>query len=727
MIFLDYLTSALSVFLRHYRHWLTGLFTVVLITIVLAAFRPLSLIQVLEAKTLDARFGLNRPPEGVNEVIMIGIDDSSLKFFGDNGISWPWPRSFYAHVVDYLTRSGAKAVLFDLLFYQPDLDRSESDGRETDNIFAQSIKNNRHVVLGAQLSEDILGFDADLTSAALPLADDPPALSSVYRGILAPVPPLAQAAAGLGIVNIAPDPDGIIRKAPLIYGFGDLILPQITIAGLTSSGHKVGRYMSQKGYLEMDDFRIPVDKKGYYHIYWYGRESICNALECVSFAAVIQSASAEISGEQPVLGREHFKDKFVIIGATAAGLMDLKPTPAADISPGMEIWATILLNFIHGDFFYTAHWILDIFRTILIAYAAFWLLTRFSGLKAHILTLCLPMLCMGESIYFWRYHNLAVSLTFPFLGFIATYSYTTAMGYFVEGRSKRQISRAMSRYLHPDLVQIIAKDPDRVEMGGSEIDATVLFSDIYSFTTISENFTPHELVTHLNHYFSDLSGFVLDHGGMLDKYTGDGIMALFGAPLPREDHAFLACRAALAHRNFSRRLAEKAHPEVSDEFHQGTRIGLHSGKIVAGNIGSQRRMDYTAIGDTVNLAARLEGVNKIYKTQIILSESCYNIVKEEFVCRELDYLRVKGKKKPTRIYELIDDATAKIDRRWIGIYQRGLEVYRQGEFEAAIEIFAQLADGATADSASAVMLERCRYLIEHPPETWDGILTLEVK
>lgn len=727
MNFYDHLTFALSFFFRHYKHWFTGLITAVLITSILVTLRPLSFMQVLEAKTLDARFGLNRPPEDAKDVVMIGIDDASLKFFGDNGISWPWPRSFYAHVVDYLTRCGARAVLFDLLFYQPDLDRSESDGRETDNIFAQSIANNGHVVLGAQLSEDTLGFEADLTSSALPFANPQSALSPIYRSILAPVGPLAQAASSLGIVNIAADPDGIIRKAPLVYSFKGLVLPQITIAGFTSSGHQVGRYMPREGYLEMGDLKIPVDRDGYYHVYWYGRESICNTLECVSFAAVIQSASADVAGEQPALERKLFKDKFVVIGATAAGLMDLKPTPAQAISPGMEIWATILLNFIHGDFFHSAHWLLDILRTIFMSYAVFWLLTRFSGLRAHIMTICLPLLCVGESIYFWRYHNLAVSLTLPLFGFIVAYSQTAAMGYIIEGRSKRQISRAMSRYLHPDLVKIIADDPDRVEMGGSEIDATVLFSDIYNFTTISENFTPHELVTYLNHYFSDLSGFVLDHGGMLDKYTGDGIMALFGAPLPRDDHALLACRAALAHRNFSRRLSEKAHPEVSDKFHQGTRIGLHSGKIVAGNIGSTRRMDYTAIGDTVNLAARLEGVNKIYKTQIIISESCYQRVRQEFICRELDYLRVKGKKEPTRIFELIDEAPSKINYAWIKRYEQALEIYRQGDFTGAAELFAVLADGVTTDSASAVMLERCRYLSAHPPESWDGILTLEVK
>jgi adenylate cyclase len=334
---------------------------------------------------------------------------------------------------------------------------------------------------------------------------------------------------------------------------------------------------------------------------------------------------------------------------------------------------------------------------------------------------------IAESLYLWHYHHLAVSMTIPLLGFIGTYTYSTTMGYFVEGRSRRKISRAMSRYLHPDLVRIIAKDPDRVEMGGKEIEATVLFSDIYNFTTISENFTPEELVSHLNHYFSDLSGFVLDHRGMLDKYTGDGIMALFGAPLPRKDHALLACQAALDHRNFSRKLNEAPHPHVSDKFHQGTRIGLHSGKIVAGNIGSTRRMDYTAIGDTVNLAARLEGVNKIYKTQIIISENCYQIIKGEFVCRQLDYLRVKGKKQPTRIYELVDRTPKKKQYDWIETYEKALAIYRQGNFEDAAKIFASLAQTPISDSASAVMLERCRYLKEHPPETWDGILTLEVK
>jgi adenylate cyclase len=727
LTFFNHLTAIAATFFRYYRHWLTGLVAVVIIVLGITALRPLIFMQVLELKTLDARFGLNHLPQKANDVVLIHIDDNSLKFFGDNGVSWPWPRTFYAHALNYLSKSGAKAVMFDLLFYQPDLDRSESDGTETDKIFADAISKNGAVVLGSQLSQDPVGFDYDLKSIGKILPASDAFQKSVYRSILAPVPALTQAAASLGIVNITADPDGIIRKVPLIYGFKDLLLPQMALAGLMAAGHPLKAYHRDQGFLELGDIKAPVDDEGYYHIFWYGHQSLCEAVDCVPFSAVIQSASAELTGEPPVLNGEKFKDKLVIIGATAAGLNDLRPTPAKELSPGMEIWATILLNFIHRDFFWPVPWIWDFVGSVLVSYAAFLILTRFSGLTAHAITLCLPLLIGLESLYFWWYHRLAVSLVMPLAGFLGTYCYTTAMGYLVEGRSRRQISRAMSRYLHPDLVKIIAKDPDRIEMGGREVDATVLFSDIYNFTTLSENFTPQELVSHLNHYFSDLSRFVLDHSGMLDKYTGDGIMALFGAPLPHDDHAFLACRAALDHRNFSRKLQEKPQADVSDKLHQGTRIGLHSGKIVAGNIGSTRRMDYTAIGDTVNLAARLEGVNKIYKTRIIISEACYQVVKNAFICRELDYLRVKGKKNPTRIYELIDERDEKSHYDWIEIYERALKIYRRGNFDAAAEIFARLAEGTVGDSASAAMLERCRYLKAHPPQKWDGILTLEVK
>ena len=334
-----------------------------------------------------------------------------------------------------------------------------------------------------------------------------------------------------------------------------------------------------------------------------------------------------------------------------------------------------------------------------------------------------------ETFCAWRFYKLALSFTMPMCGLIVSYLTHTSLGYFTEGQAKRKISKAMARYLHPDLVQQIALAPEQVKMGGQEVEATVMFSDIYDFTTISESFTPQELVAHLNRYFSDISDFILDHDGMLDKYTGDGIMAIFGAPIPRKNHALLACRAALAHRDFSIKLGSGNHLSVSDQFHNRTRLGIHSGKIVAGNIGSSRRMDYTAIGDTVNLSARLEGVNKIYKTKIIISDATFRLINNEFICRELDFLKVKGKKTPTRIYELITHREHDTDDQyqWIEKYHEALEIYRRGNWEKAGTLFEALARERLADPASLVMAERCEYLIANPPTHWDGILKLEVK
>jgi adenylate cyclase len=730
MTFSNFISAGEALFSRYYKKWYVGLLLALLITAVAAVLQRWAFMQGIEAKTLDMRFAMNSPPpDAAAQVALIGIDDSSLNYFADNGISWPWPRDFYAHLLNYLTDAGARAVLFDLLFYQPDLDRGESEGAETDAAFAAAIKANGKVVLGAQLSNDEFGFPIDLAPYALDLKPAPSGPGSRFRSLIAPVSVLCKATNRLGIVNISPDPDGVIRRVPLAYAIGGRWLPQMALGGLLTAGHRLGRYDPGQGYLELDTRRVPIDSDGDYDVYWYGRNRGCDYLACATFGAAMQSASAVLTGEKPQIPSGFFKDKIVIVGATAAGLMDLKTTPAARIQPGMEIWATILLNLLRGDFVRTATGSLNALITVIVAFGAFLALTRLSGVTSHLLVLAIPLLIGLETAYLWRAYRLAVSLSMPASGFLLSYLLYMGIGYFFEGRSKRKISQAMSRYLHPDLVHIIAQDPERVDMGGQEVEASVLFSDIYNFTTISETYSPQQLVSHLNAYFSDLSRIILDYGGMLDKYMGDGIMAIFGAPLPKADHAVLACRAALAHKEFSNALACRQHGTVSEQFHCRTRLGIHSGRIVAGNIGSSRRMDYTAIGDTVNLASRLEGVNKIYNTKIIISEACQRLVADEFILRELDYLRVKGKKEPTRIYELIgrrQDGNHP-DLSWIDDYQAALELYRQGKWEAARARFEALAAGALADSASAVMLQRCRFLVENPPKQWDGILTLEVK
>jgi len=719
-----------SSFSQHYKKWYSGLVFAVLITLLVVFLQRFSFMQILEAKSLDARFSTTEPPETASkDIILVGIDDSSLKYFADNGISWPWPRNFYAHLLDFLTVSGAKSVIFDLLFYQSDIDRSESDGTSTDRAFASAIRKNGSVILASQLTREDLGSHFDPSRFYLDLNKNVDTTPNQFNGILAPVAPLLHATQHLGIINVEPDPDGIIRRIPLIYPFNGRFLPQMAVSAFLSSKNSPVRLQRSSKYMDIGETHVPLDNSGNYLIHWYGRQAICRFIKCVPISAVIQSASAAQAGITPQLLPDLFKDKFVIIGVTAGGLMDLKSTPVSDISPGMEIWATILLNLIRNDFVKHGSLLLNSLQVTIVSFVVFLLITQIHGIASHVLVLFMTVIVGVETFCAWRYYTLALSFTMPMFGLMASYLTHTSLGYFIEGQAKRKISKAMARYLHPDLVQQIALDPEQVKMGGQEVEATVMFSDIYDFTTISESFTPHELVAHLNSYFSDISGFVLDNGGMLDKYTGDGIMAIFGAPLPRNDHALLACRAALAHRDFSIKLGSANHLSVSDQFHNRTRLGIHSGKIVAGNIGSSRRMDYTAIGDTVNLSARLEGVNKIYKTKIIISDATFNLIQNEFICRELDFLKVKGKKTPTRIYELIAHREhGDTDQyKWIEKYHEALEIYRQGNWEKAGALFEALAREKHADPASLVMAERCEYLTANPPEQWDGILKLEVK
>ena len=715
---------------KHYRKWYIGFVLAFLIALLVVLLQRFSFMQILEAKTLDARFSTNKFPETASkDVILVGIDDSSLKYFADNGISWPWPRNFYAHLLGYLTDSGAKSVLFDILFYQSDIDRSESEGAETDKAFAAAIRKNGHVILASQLTQNSFASPFDSSRFYLNLkrtVHNPP---NRFNGILVPIRPFLQATLNIGIVNVQPDADGIIRRVPLIYPFNGRFLPQMALSAFIYSKNKPDHLQWSSKYMDIGGTHIPLDNTGNYLIDWYGRQSSCRFLKCVPISAVIQSASAVLSGVKPQLSPELFKDKFVIIGATASGLADFKSTPVSDIQPGMEIWSTILLNLIRKDFVKHSSLLFNAIQAMIVAFIVFLLITRIQGILSHALVLFMTVAIGAETFWAWRFYRLALSVTLPVSALIVSYLTHTSFSYFIERQSKRKISKALSRYLHPDLVQQIALDPEQAKMGGQEVEATVMFSDIYNFTTLSENFSPHELVDHLNNYFSDLSNFILDHGGMLDKYTGDGIMAVFGAPIPQKDHALLACRAALAHKNFTLKLEQGNQMSVANQLHSRTRLGIHSGKIVAGNIGSSRRMDYTAIGDTVNLSARLEGVNKIYKTKIIISDATFNLIKNEFICRELDFLTVKGKTTPTRIYELIAHRKSADNNsyQWIEKYHNALDVYRRGDWENAGALFEALAGTSHNDPPSLVMAERCRYLTQNPPDHWDGILKLEVK
>ena len=714
-----------------YKKWYIGLLISVVIATLVFLFYSTDMGKGLEWKTLDYRFRkFPIPDKADTNIVLIAIDNNSLNFFSANGISWPWPRDFYAHIVDYLTTAGTKAVIFDMLFYEPDLNRDETDAEETDGAFAQAIKSNGKVILAAELTVNIFDSISDISSFALPFKQNIKSVHSPYLGGKIPIDTLRKASHSLGLINIIPDNDGIFRRISMVYEFENNYYPQMAFGAWLINNNKLTIKRSKRS-ITIGQNSIPVDSHGKYLVNWYGSGGTDGVFRYLPFSAVIQSASAMQAGLTPSLSPETFKNKYIIIGSTASGLLfDFRPTPFAQAYPGMEIWATILSNLINKDFIFIIPWWLNFINVVFVAFFTFFIFTRLTPKFSNPLLIIVIIYISGSAIYLWSAHRILVNITMPLTGFILSYFYTATVSYLMEGRSKREIRKVFTRYLHPGVIQNLLEDPNSIKVGGDSVTATVLFSDIYNFTNFSEGKSAIDLVQYLNEYFEKLTQIILAHNGLLDKYTGDGIMAIFGVPVHREDHAVMACKAALAHRNFSLSLIKTGEKLSSaSNFHLNTRIGMNSGPIVVGNIGSRLRMDYTAIGDDVNLAARLEGVNKIFKTHIIISQSTYELASDNFICRELDCLRVKGKKEPTKIYELIDEKGAGLSNKynWIEQYHNGLQLYREGDWEKAISLFKELSESPQKDNASKVMLDRCIYYMKNPPKKWDGILTLEVK
>ncbi len=699
---------------RSYRRWHFALLVAVLLTSVSYWVYRTPMYQVLERKVEDIHFKMNDAiPD--SSIILIAIDDNSLDFTRQSHLPWPWPRDIWQPVLELFEDAGARNIMFDLQFTDPDFDRAETYADETDGIFADAIRAKGDVILGVQLVPEETTIPGDVTR----FCQDPTDVVAEYRyrGMLDPIPVLREAAFRLGVINVEPDEDGIIRRIPLYYQVNDVVLPQLALAPVCDA-----------------DGDVHAERNGKYRLFWYGSGGVDGAFgkQYISMCHVLAiarrhmiHAGREVDSETQAL-MNRLRGKYIIIGTTAGGLFDLKPTPTDRIFPGMEIWATALSNYLQKDFVYVLPVWLHLLLLVAIAFGVYF---SFASLEQRVvMPLVISIVAIVLfSVASWRLWNLFLPVVSILNTFLISYIIIATMHYLLEGKAKRQIRTVFGRYLSEEVVKELMRDPEKVEMGGEEIEATVFFSDIANFTTISEDCAPKQLVSLLNEYFDHFIEILMKQKCMLDKYTGDGLMALFGVPLYRKDHAIAACKVALEHKRFSKKLVEDIGIDATRDLHLNTRIGINSGRIIAGNIGSVKRMDYTAIGDDVNLAARLEGVNKLYHTSIMISGSTYELVKDHIRCRELDTIRVKGKDKPTKIYEVLSMIDEDYDDRLLDRYAEALKLYRDKAWREAGEIFRELSEAPFEDGASMEMLKRCENLIERPPAEWDEVHTLEVK
>jgi adenylate cyclase len=694
-------------FLKKYKKPVFIFCFALILAAILSFVGALNPLKELEYKTIDFRFRAHPTEEKADkDILLVAIDDYSLQEFSNNGISWPWPHDFYQIFVQFAAQSGAKNILFDILFYEPDLDRPEFMPGQTDKLFAEAMKESGNVILAAELTnnEAQQKISLDKFSIQSKMKEN----IDVFLSAVPPIPELLEASAAIGVVNVQPDSDGIIRRVPYLYNYKAHFLPQMALAAVLQNR-------------KLNEISIP--KNNEHFVYWYGK----SAFLYVPFYAVIQSVFAEDMGSKPLLENDVFKDKIVIVGSTASGtIRDVISTPYPKAIPGMELWATVISNFDqnHEVTFMGKGWIF-LLLLILISISYF-IFCRFHRFRQQLLFLLIPVLYFFIMDLSWNYGSIWLPVVSPFIAFSLTFVFLILLSYFSEGKAKIEIQKIFSRYLHPDVINELIQHPDTVKLGGKEINATILFTDIANFTTFSEGRKAPELIRYLNEYFDHLTAFVLEHKGLLDKYTGDGIMAIFGAPLTREDNALLACRAALAHKRFTEQLTDE---EVTSFLHQNTRLGINTGMIVAGNLGSALRMDYTAIGDDVNLAARLEGVNKIYKTRIMISDNTYRSIQKKLLCRELDTITVKGKHNTTTVYELLDERMPESNKKypWLDDFNEGISFYKEGEWQKALNLFKRTLAIIPNDYATKLFYERCEKLLANPPADWNFVLNLETK
>ncbi|MFO1031628.1 MAG: adenylate/guanylate cyclase domain-containing protein [Planctomycetota bacterium] len=601
----------------------------------------------LELLTLDARhrLGIGRRA-AASEIVIAWIDQESMEYMDRNGVPFPWPREVYGQVLQHLRKAGARAVGFDVLFDQRGL-------AEDDRAFGQALAEGKGDALAMKfVTFRDGGRDADenaaLAANALPI--EPRALQRpLERGAVLPIPELVPGADRLGFVNVKADADGTYRRYDLLRlaarpDGAPTVQPSLALATL-QAGWPAGPIAWRSGSVELPhggSVPCPTDARLLLNL-----RGPAFSFAKVKFVNVLESINRADTGEAPLYPPDFFRDKLVLVGIHADGYEDAHPTPLDPHLPGVELHATALDNLLHDDPLRVPAW--DLPLAAAAATAATAVVFVLPGVVVPMATLGM-LLCvgLGAALFAWS-QLLAVPLAGPLVAGALASGGSFAWRLLVEGKQKRQMHRAFQSYLAPEVLAEVLRDPDALRLGGATCDVTLFFTDLQGFTSLAEHTEPQQLVAFLNDYFTRMCAPVLAQRGVIDKFVGDAIMAIFGAPAPTPSHGRAAVLAALDALAISERIAAELRARGLPPI--ATRIGVHRGLAVVGNMGSATRFDYTAIGDTVNLAARLEGANKAFGTHCLVSATAWADAAPEVLGREVGRIAVVGRAEPIAVFE----------------------------------------------------------------------------
>ena len=742
----------------------------------------LDILEVIENKFYDLRFLARGPLKASSKVGILAVDDASVAMFG----RWPFSRSIYGKIFNNLKKKGVKWIGLDVLFTeksrrsltetkdalehiilspQKSIIKNEKDfitfmekleeSSPSDSKLKKSIEDFGNIVQGYFYTDSIkqvVGSDYNWIESFLRLGSSIikfhsfPAnknllsyKSMLSQGAITNTADIAGESPIMGFTNNQADSDGIYRKTTLVHSIeptdssgkvygAPWLLPSMPLkVAAEYLNSSIFVEFNQTGIVKIkliskDDDKKVIDLPTYYD--GNGRMLINHygPLHSLKIVSLKDAWLDTLPDDTP---------DILILGGLATGTNDNRASPFDESFDGVGFMVTVVSNIIQNFFvkrpvsavFY------EIIYLIIIGLLFSYILRRISALKSFLVVglYCTSIYYIDKYFIFgngyWIYLGIIyIQCAFIYFGIIL-------FKYFTEEKEKRQVKNAFQYYLSPSVIDEIMRNPDGLKLGGEKKNVTIFFSDIRNFTTISEKLLPEELTRMLNDYMTPMTNIILESKGLLDKYIGDAIMAIWGTPYSLENHADLAIEAGLKMLKNLSELHKKWNSLSQPCFHIG--IGINTGDVIVGNMGSAQRFDYTVIGDAVNLASRIESVNKVYGTQIICSEFTRSslINPHKFNMRELDCIRVKGKDRPVKIYDVMNNhlENSLIDEA-IGHFESGLEKYRQQKWQPAMEEFKNVIKILGTDKPSEVYIERCQQLKHTPPSSaWDGVWTFQKK
>jgi adenylate cyclase len=703
-------------------------------------------IEELRVRTFDTFQAIEPRVKTARPVTIVDIDEKSLAKFGQ----FPWPRTLIADLITNLTRLGAAVIAFDVIFSEPDrlnpdvaadtfrnLD-DETRGKlralpSNDQLFADAMRRSRVVLGESGLPYVLSEFDKTLPVTGLAmLGEDPHRFMFEFPGMLRNTQVLETAAGGRGMLTIDPEHDGIVRRVPMIMQAQGATMPALSFEMLRVATRTDTIFIKsdQAGIksIAVKGFEVPTDRNGQLWVHFAHNDP-----------SIYVSAVDVLDGS---VRPEKIAGKLVLIGTSAVGLNDIKTTPVSPAMPGVEIHAQVLEAALTRTLLSQPPYgpALEFGAALLLGILVIAFAPMFGPVTLVAVGALLAALLIGTSWYFYTQHRLLIDFTYPLLSTTLIYLTLIFTSFVREQAQRRQIRSAFGQYLSPALIEQLAQSPEKLVLGGEEREMTIMFSDVRGFTTISESYKndPQGLTALMNRFLTPLTNAILARKGTIDKYMGDAIMAFWNAPLDDREHQLNACEAAVDMLDRIDVLNKQRELEAQDGGHAyipiNVGVGLNTGTCVVGNMGSDLRFDYSVLGDSVNLASRLEGQSKEYGFPIIVGSRTALAVKDKFAILELDFIMVKGKKEPEVIYAIAgrqDTAQSGRFQRLRNLTIEMLACYRSRDWEGAL---AAIERGRRTDDARVLELlynlyeTRIRDYRQNPPsEDWNGAFALLTK